>query len=477
MVKKALLSLTSLGLFFSVLEFSARRVVASRGPVLLRDGIYVNTLPLVTGVAPPSMRPLLDGARLPERKPPGEARIFVFGESSVEGAPLDVNASPPTMLYDRLARAYPNRAIKVINMGMTASICANTYYQLLYARRYEPDVLIFYMGMNDGGGHMPGEQSWPVTRPLFHRFWRGLMERSQLFWCAKVYGPPFLWSLRSRSPNRDLTQERGTGDPFPEWADLLVRIAASTGAKVIVTTPVRSAVSEIEPAIHSVAAAPDDSVPMRDDYRRLLACRLTDACDFIALFKEQATGGEDPPLDRHLRKADAKAEAWKSAADRYGAELIDFHSALEDLSPHRVVADRYFADEIHLTPEGYGFLARLWFEHISGSWDGRKPRAPSPPVYDDVKEYYKAAKNNGMAVFMMYLARGWYLTAVPGLEMVAQHCPGGERDGLADVSLGWLRQRAGLPAGGSREFAKKVKAFNPKREFAGKVKGFRSLAR
>lgn len=479
MGQKALLFLTSLVLVLSVFESAARLVVSSQGPVWLRDGIYVNPLPLVTGVAPPSMRQLPKGARLPERKPSGEVRIFVFGESSVEGAPLDANASAPTMLYDMLARAYPDRAIKVINMGRTASICASTYYYLLYARRYDPDFLIFYMGMNDGGGHMPGEQRWPVSRPRFHSFWRVLMEKSQLFWCARVYGPPFLWSLRPpKSPNRNPLKGREALDPFPEWTDLLVRIAAATGAKVIVTTPVRSAVAEIEPPIHSVFEAGEQSIPMTDDYRKLLRCRLTDTCDFIALFKDMATGmdsgrsKEDPPMVRHMRQVEAKAKAWKSAADRHGADFIDFYSALKNASPHRVVADRYFSDEIHLSPEGYCFLARSWFEHIRGYWDRTKPREPKPPVYDDVKDYYKATEITGTPVFMMFLARGWFLTAIPGLEMVSQHCPSGKSDELAAISLGWLRQKAGLPPKGSREFSEKVKVFNPRSVFSKKVRVF-----
>ncbi|MCX5796295.1 MAG: SGNH/GDSL hydrolase family protein [Elusimicrobia bacterium] len=483
MGQRALLFLTSLVLVLSVLESAARLFVSSQGPVWLRDGIYLNPLPLVTGVVPQPMRRFPRGLRLPERKPSGEVRIFVFGESSVEGAPLDANASAPTMLYDMLVKAYPDRAIKVINMGRTASICASAYYYLLYARRYDPDFLIFYMGMNDG--NMPGEQRWPVSRPGFHRLWRGLMGKSQLFWCARVFVPPFLWSLRPpKRPNRNPAQVRdpaqgpGALDPFPRWADLLVTIAAETGAKVIVTTPVRSAVSQIEPPIHSLIDAGEKSIPMTDDYRRLLACRLTDTCDFIALFKAMATGKPggrsdgDLPMVRHMREVDARAKPWQSAAERNGADFIDFHAALEKASPHRVVADRYFADEIHLSPEGYCFLARSWFERIKGYWDGTEPREPKPPVYDDVKDYYKAVKNTGTPVFMMYLAKGWFLTAIPGLEMISQRCPGGKCDELAAVALGWLRQKAGLPPKGSREFSEKVKAFDAPRMFSQRLKVF-----
>ena len=113
--KKVALAASSLALTLLVLELVARLTMPGHAPVLLRDGIYLNALPLATGVAPSSLAELPEGDPLPEDKRPGELRIFVFGESSVEGVPLGARASAPTMFHDLLVDVYPDRDITVVD--------------------------------------------------------------------------------------------------------------------------------------------------------------------------------------------------------------------------------------------------------------------------------------------------------------------------------------------------------------------------
>lgn len=469
--------------FVLVLELVTRIMMRAHAPVQLREGIYVNTLPLVTGVAPPSLLGSFPkGKRLPEKKRNGELRIFVFGESSVQGVPLDANASAPTMLYDMLAKAYPRRTITVVNMGRTASISANVHYYLLYAKRFRPDFILFYMGMNDGGG-MSGEQCWPVSRPQLHKTWRWLMSKSCLLWSVRVFGPPFLWSLKSPEKIGKGQEWNCPLDPFPHWTDLLVKTAASTGANVMVTAPVQSAVSCIEPQNDSTSGEFEKpSLPA--SYKKLLVCRLTDKCDFIAMFKDYihyawknvtlnvlydpkaSLDANKTVLFKHYKhNLKNKGNAWRTAARRYGADFIDFRSALEKASSHEVLADKFFADEIHLKPEGYYYLSGFWFERIKSKLDGTASQDPRIPTSKDVKAYYNAVDIKYAGTFtsmsMNYLMRGWYLTAIPGIEMISKQCPGGKCDERAAIALGWLRQKVGLNPGVPKKFTEKVKTFDP----------------
>ncbi|MBM4386840.1 MAG: hypothetical protein FJ088_03820, partial [Deltaproteobacteria bacterium] len=140
--KKSVLALMSFLVTFAALEIASRLYVPTHAPVLLRDGIYVNALPLVTGLVASNFIEKPKGERIPMDKPEGEIRVFVFGESSIQGLPLDAHASAPTMLHDLLKEAAPELNIKVINMGRTSSISANVFYYLLAARLYDPDFII-----------------------------------------------------------------------------------------------------------------------------------------------------------------------------------------------------------------------------------------------------------------------------------------------------------------------------------------------
>lgn len=461
------------------MEFIGRTLESSHAPVRLRDGVFVNELPLVTGVAAGSFaRTPRQGPRLPRAKAPQEIRVFVFGESSVEGVPLDANASAPTMLYDMLAARYPGRPVTVVNMGRTASISANTFYYLLASRRYAPDFVIFYMGMNDDP-KMTGEQCWPISHPQLHRLWRWLAGRSWVLWSVRTFGPALLWSRGTVEPESRLSQRLCAADPFPEWTRLLVSTAGRTGAGVIVTTPVRNVFAHIDQAnevAHNAGRRSENG--LSDNYRRLLQCRLTDGCDAIALAMDLYEGGSTDrdtlpppemgdelarvryPFRSHKMLLDYKANAWKEAVCEH-CDYIDFRTSLAQASPHGILAGVFFADEIHLRPEGYFYLARHWYETIVGHVDERLPARPPIPAPGQVGKYYAASEQDATSMAIHYLARGWYLSAIPGLEMTLEHFPDADDDHEAAVALAWLKQKAGMPNSLGAELAVLVADFDP----------------
>ena len=279
LLKRLLLAFASLALTLAVLELVARLYMPSLAPTKLRDGVYRNTLPLLTGTAgkPIPLRDLRSfGERLDEQKAAGELRIFVTGESSVDGSPFDVHASMPTMLYDELRRAFPKRSLTVVNLGRSSSIAANTFYYVLYMRRYEPDYVVFYMGMNDADG-MPGEQCAPARHPRLHRAWRSLVSSSWAAWLVRAYGPQLLWSVSPRKswyPPKDCPEQT-----FATWTGILTREARAMGAKVVIATPVVSAAAQLEAT--STQDESSDLPILKEDYLETLRCTLDDGCDLI----------------------------------------------------------------------------------------------------------------------------------------------------------------------------------------------------
>ncbi len=208
--------------------------------------MYHHSLPVVNGLKyGVSVR--RDGRdRLPRAADEDEVRVFVFGESSVQGSPWTPHESPAAMLRDQLAPRLGDRRLTVVNMGRGSAMTLDTYYYLLAARRYAPDVVIFYQGTNDLFDGFEG--CLPANHPTLHRLWRAAVRHSRLLWGVRVHGPS---SLRRAASSTSRNSPSGparcsTPDGFEAWVSILVETAQATGAEVIVTTPIADVAAYIE---------------------------------------------------------------------------------------------------------------------------------------------------------------------------------------------------------------------------------------
>ena len=82
-------------------------------------------------------------------KPPGTVRIFIVGESAAKGYPQPRNLSMQSFLQEMLADAWPGRKVEVISLGTTAVASFPLVYLVHDAVRYEPDLVVFYVGNNE----------------------------------------------------------------------------------------------------------------------------------------------------------------------------------------------------------------------------------------------------------------------------------------------------------------------------------------
>lgn len=500
---KAALALGTVCVTVGALELAARLAMPARGPVLLREGYYENPLPLITGPIGDGSAHVPAGERLPEAKRPGELRVFVLGESSVWGAPLDTAAAMPAMLLDDLRARSPGRAITVVNMGRPGSISANVYYYLLFIRRYSPDVVVFYMGMNDSDS-LGGEQCLLAARPALHAAWRPLVERSWLLWTLRTFGPTAVWSF-TRRWTYELEERDCAVPPFPRWTRLLVETARRSGAKVVIATPVQNVAEEIGPQDQDPSAGIPEPSSMSPGFRKLIACELTEGCDFsaaleaafIARHAARKAGRTDDPKRKELEdrflagmtaerreramagryisfcalEVEDKARAWREAAAVPGAEVVDFHRILAGLSPRGVLSERWFSDSLRLRPEGYLLLARLIGGRIAFVLDGTPERPVAPPSRADAARYLEETRASGARNVLEQFHYGRYMSLVPGLKIAATaHSPREcARKGFcgevewARLSLGWLRREAGLPHGLPPPLAAKLTGFSPLR--------------
>jgi tetratricopeptide (TPR) repeat protein len=76
-------------------------------------------------------------------------RIFCLGESTMQGFPYEFQATPSSLLHDRLQAMLPQYTIEVVNVALSAvgSYVVNDMIGEL--REYQPDLFIVYLGHNE----------------------------------------------------------------------------------------------------------------------------------------------------------------------------------------------------------------------------------------------------------------------------------------------------------------------------------------
>lgn len=84
-----------------------------------------------------------------KQKPKNGYRIFVLGESTTAGWPYPNNVMFSRMLNQRLAEAFPERDIEVVNTALAAvnSFTLNDFMDEILAQ--QPDAILIYAGHNE----------------------------------------------------------------------------------------------------------------------------------------------------------------------------------------------------------------------------------------------------------------------------------------------------------------------------------------
>lgn len=444
--KRLLLLATSFVFTIFALEIVARSLLLPPVAYQLREQLYVNALPRLA--SPFTVGYSIPG-QLPREKEPGEVRVVVLGESSVEGVPFGPNVSPVAMLHDMLTASLPERRISVINMGRASSLVTTTYYHLIHILRYEPDIVIFYLGANDME-QGPGEQCMMGEHPTLYSMWRKLVENSALLWVARVLGPSYL----SVASNYDSQVETCDHATLRQWYGRLAQMAAESGAEVVITSPVLSSAALLEPGLPDAVSGNYDIATMAPDYRELVRCRLQPGCDFLTTLREvianrerlrqEGSGGSDPAATRTpIQENPVNTRVWRDVATAAGCRFIDFRASLLANSPGGILYEKFFTDEVHLTVRGYLFLARHWHDEVVEILSGRRADSVALPTEEEVRRYRQSVRAGDVGSLTNHLRRGWFLTAIPGLENAVSTCSDRACPEPTQEILAWLRTTPG----------------------------------
>ncbi|MCB9837698.1 MAG: SGNH/GDSL hydrolase family protein, partial [Phycisphaeraceae bacterium] len=82
-------------------------------------------------------------------KPAGTVRIVVVGGSAAEGSPWSRHLAASSFLQAMLSDCWPEREVEVINLGTTAIASFPVLGIATESLRYDPDLVVAYLGNNE----------------------------------------------------------------------------------------------------------------------------------------------------------------------------------------------------------------------------------------------------------------------------------------------------------------------------------------
>jgi tetratricopeptide (TPR) repeat protein len=355
------------------------------------------------GVAIPEPPDLL----FPKHKPPHTKRIFCLGESTMAGFPYEYNATPPSMLKDRLAALLPSDTIEVINAGMSAvgsTVVRDIIGDLL---DYEPDLFVIYVGHNEFyGAFGPGSSAplagstWLTRAHLsLMRFRTYLLLRDGLNALRNVLTPE-----RQVNGSTLMEQMVGSGDIaygselyarglsiYRDNIEAIINAAHSHHVPVLFSALV-SNLHHQPPFVSLFASATTD--PMIAEWNRLktmgdsltatgecvaaiellqraVALDSMNASGYFALGRTlEAAGRFEAARQAFLRAKDLDALRFR-ASEEFQHSLLDIcqrravpvarvDSAFAAASPHGIVGRELILEHLHPNVRGYLLMARTW---------------------------------------------------------------------------------------------------------------------
>ena len=287
-------------------------------------------------------------------KPAGTVRIFIVGESAAKGYPQPRNLSMQSFLQEMLGDIWPDRRVEVISLGTTAVASFPLVYLVRDAVRYDPDLIVFYVGNNEFFG------AYGVAS--INSF--GTMPTWALPWMRAARGLALVQAIEGlvrgkADESRTLMEQMVAKTVIP--ADSPLRSAAASNLEAHLGRMLDAAAAAGVPTLVCTTASNESGlVPLGEGTeaaaRFAEATRLAEAGDRVG-----ARGAflEARDLDTMpWRPITATEEAIRRAAAARGALLCDVAEIFRGLSPAGATGWELLDDHVHLTLRGQAEVAR-----------------------------------------------------------------------------------------------------------------------
>jgi lysophospholipase L1-like esterase len=394
-------------------------------------------------------------------KPANGLRVFVLGESPVLGWPFGTEYAFPQFLGDRLAAAFPDRVVEVVNCGLNG-IGSFHVRRLLEEEvvRHAPDVLVIYTGHGDWLVPRPVEipallrrladvrlvQLAAVADARWRRWRHGQFDAQRL----KALNDPFGYA-RQRARG-ELTLSHAEAErivqTFTTNLRAMVRAGERAGATMVLGTLSQN-YRDFPPGAsrHRPGLGPEDRARWRTLVEQAAASAATADCQTALVALDSALGIDPRPaltyydrarcLDRLGRYGDARTgyrlasdrdevpmgargasnDAIRAVAAETGVQLVDVDGALAAVSNHALIGQALFFDHAHPTFAGHVAIARTLATALGapgGTW-------PDPAGLEAA--HPELVKQAWAGRILVYVMLGWYDLADRTVDEEARRFP------------------------------------------------------
>ena len=331
-----------------------------------------------------------------EPAPANRYRVVVVGASTVQGFPHPRRLAAASFLQAMLADVWPEREVKVVNLGIT-SIASFAVAQVVEdALVLSPDLVVVYTGHNEfyglyGAGRYQRLQYFLRQLHLTHLV-DGLMggigtrdEPTDLIKMAAARG-----EVPLHGPGR-ATAEQNLRDNLQRVSQLCERAQVPLVLCTIVANdagfaPVGSTEggeewkAQVEQAAQVLTrgyVAPDDAKGALQQLEQAAVLSSEHAWLWYLQGRALERLGRDSEAQRAFRKArDLDTMPWRAptshnaviraVAKEHGAVLADVEAAFADAAPAQGVGWEWMVDHVHFSVAGQALLARTVLYSVAG---------------------------------------------------------------------------------------------------------------
>lgn len=319
-----------------------------------------------------------------KEKPENGYRIFVLGGSTTAGFPYGNNLTFPRILHRRLANAFPDKRIEVVNCAFTA---INTYTMLDFMDeilQQQPDLLLVYAGHNEYYGALGVASMESVGRQRW--FVKAYLQLHHL----KL----FLWMRNTIGSLREAIASRGEADADPTRTVMsrivknktipygsplyrkglqqfrgnlqeIIEKAKAAGVPIVLSDVV-SNIRDHEPF---VSVTTQDSPSAQNTYQR--AQQAEQQARFEQA-KQLYYHAKDYDALRFRASEDLNAILHELAAT-HELPIVPMKRVFEENSPHGLIGNNLMWEHLHPKSHGYFLMADAFFETLRanqfiGTW-------------------------------------------------------------------------------------------------------------
>jgi lysophospholipase L1-like esterase len=365
-------------------------------------------------------------------KPADELRVLCIGESTTAGFPFDCQVPFPAQLRQRLAEAYPERKIQVLNAGIAAIgsyVVLDMIDELLETA---PDVVVVYMGHNEfygaygsGSALVEGGSDFAVRAGLtIQRTATGRMIKAILEKLGGASAPDsnrvtlMQQAVRDQAIPLGSATYRRTMENFGHNLDRLLEKCRAGNIPVFVASlfsnekdlrpfhPIIDTTRVQASAVRSLLATGDSLASERAwtdaarCYRQALSLDSGNADSWYGMgrcFLGLANAGEakrwfEGARDRDGLRFRASSEAnaiLRMRARQHGATFVDLDSLLSCRSADGIIGSDLLCDHVHPNPTGYALMADAFSRaivnlQVAGDARGAAPGMDGPRGVTDL---------------------------------------------------------------------------------------------